>query len=149
MTNDNMSLGQQFQQAREDQQLSVADVANRLRLLKRRISEIENEDFSQSPAKAYMRGYVRSYARLLGLPELEVMQQFEALDLAEHSPKHMGFANQQDITSRHPMIRWISYGMIAVLVGLVVIWVKNHYLEIRTAPIGTINSLDNETGDLE
>lgn len=140
---DTIPLGQWFQQTREDQKLSVAEVAKRLRLLKRRISEIESEDYSQSPAKAYMRGYVRSYARLLGLPELEVMQRFEALDLVDHEPnQHKLYTSRPAITSRHPIFRWVTYGMIAVFVGLVVIWVKNHYVE---APLTSYDSLGGET----
>lgn len=64
-------VGQALRTARESQGISVEDAANRLRLMHRQIDAMETEDFSSLGQPVFARGFVRNYARLLGLdPEL-------------------------------------------------------------------------------
>ena len=60
-------VGQALRDAREAQGLSVEDVANRLRLMHRQIDAMETGDFASLGQPVFARGFVRNYARLLGL----------------------------------------------------------------------------------
>jgi cytoskeleton protein RodZ len=62
------SFGAALRRAREAQSLSVNEVAAQLRLAARQIAAIEAEDLSRLPQGAFVRGFVRNYAKLLGLP---------------------------------------------------------------------------------
>lgn len=53
--------------AREAQGLDLATVAQRLRLMERQIDAIEKGDFESLGQPVFARGFVRNYARLLGL----------------------------------------------------------------------------------
>lgn len=67
-----------LKQAREARNLGVAEVASTLKLTPRQIEAIESEAFDQLPGSAFARGFVRNYARYLGLdpaPLLERMEQ--------------------------------------------------------------------------
>lgn len=62
-----LPVGQALRDAREAQGLSVEDVANRLRLMHRQVGAMETGDFASLGQPVFARGFVRNYARLLGL----------------------------------------------------------------------------------
>lgn len=65
------SIGESLRGAREAQGLSVEEAARRLRLMHRQIEAMEREDFDSLGQPVFARGFVRNYARLLGLdPEV-------------------------------------------------------------------------------
>ncbi|MFZ0488457.1 MAG: RodZ domain-containing protein [Arenicellales bacterium] len=59
--------GRRLRQTREQLGLSVDDIASELRLSGFQIRALENDDWADLPGTTYARGYLRSYARLLGL----------------------------------------------------------------------------------
>ena len=50
---------------REEHKLAIADVAQRLKYGARQIEALESEDFDKLPGATFIRGMVRSYAKLL------------------------------------------------------------------------------------
>lgn len=61
------SIGGALRQAREARGESVGDVAHALKLNPRQVEAIEQERFDLLPGKAFVRGFVRNYARHVGL----------------------------------------------------------------------------------
>jgi cytoskeleton protein RodZ len=61
------SLGQAFAAERERQGLARADVAQRLHMSAYQIEAIETGDYSRLPRGTFLRGFVRNYAKILGL----------------------------------------------------------------------------------
>ncbi|MGI8561512.1 MAG: helix-turn-helix domain-containing protein [Luteimonas sp.] len=59
--------GQRLRKAREAANLSLQDVAVRLRMPVRVVESLEAEDWSRLGAPVFVRGQIRSYSRLLGL----------------------------------------------------------------------------------
>jgi cytoskeletal protein RodZ len=70
------TLGEFFQRARERQGLSLDQIAAQTRIQERHLQALEEEDFASLPAKVFTKGFVRSYARSLGLDEDEAIQLF-------------------------------------------------------------------------
>src|SRR5699024_5132830 len=66
--------GQLLAQTREAQELSLQQVANELKLSVSFVKAIEAEQCSSLPDVAFVRGYVRNYARLLGLSKEQTQQ---------------------------------------------------------------------------
>src|SRR5690348_900455 len=62
------SFGQRLRAAREAKGLSHSDIAQRLRLPLRLIGRLEADDYSGMEQGVYLRGYLSSYARLVGVP---------------------------------------------------------------------------------
>jgi len=60
--------GQRLRAAREAAGLSVSDVAGRLRMPMHIVDALEAEDWARIGAPVFVRGQLRSYSRLLGLP---------------------------------------------------------------------------------
>ena len=63
------SLGKTLREARERNGLSVADVANQIKFAPRQIEALEADDFQHLPEMAFVRGFVRCYAKILNLDE--------------------------------------------------------------------------------
>lgn len=59
------SLGKMLREARERLGLSVADVAGQTKLAVRQIEALEADDFRSLPEMPFVRGFVRSYAKIL------------------------------------------------------------------------------------
>jgi cytoskeleton protein RodZ len=61
------SLGQTLAQERERQGLSRADAAQRLHMSAYQVEALETGDYSRLPKGTFLRGFVRNYAKVLGL----------------------------------------------------------------------------------
>lgn len=72
------TIGEQLRAAREGQGLSLAEVAERTRVPTRHLQAIELSDHAGLPAPTYSAGFVRAYARLLGLDGQRLSQEFRA-----------------------------------------------------------------------
>ncbi|HSF10626.1 MAG TPA: RodZ domain-containing protein [Nitrospirales bacterium] len=70
------TLGGLFRQTRERQRLSLEQIASRTRIQQHHLQALEEEDFASLPAKVFVKGFVRSYARSLGLDEDNAIQLF-------------------------------------------------------------------------
>ncbi len=68
VTDADASVGQRLRAARERRGWSREDVAGRLKLQISVIRRIEEDDYSGIAHSVYLRGYLTSYSRLLGLP---------------------------------------------------------------------------------
>jgi len=62
-----VSLGKTLREAREHLGLSIADVAHQTKLAPRQIEALEADDFQHLPEMPFVRGFVRSYAKILQL----------------------------------------------------------------------------------
>jgi cytoskeleton protein RodZ len=65
--NSQASIGQILRSARDMQALTLDEVATRLRLMRRQVEAMEADDFESLGQTVFARGFVRNYARLLGL----------------------------------------------------------------------------------
>ena len=59
--------GERLRQARESAALSRDDIAGKLKLSPRQIAAIETGDLSALPERTFTRGFMRNYARLVGI----------------------------------------------------------------------------------
>lgn len=85
-----LTVGQQLLAARERMGLSIEDVVGQIKLAPRQIAALEADDFQALPETAFLRGFVRSYAKLLQLeaqPLLDALPGAQAAQPAVESAK--------------------------------------------------------------
>lgn len=70
------SIGARLRTAREARRLTAEGVAKQLNLDVTVIQALENDDRQHLPAAIFVQGYLRSYARLLELPESELLDDY-------------------------------------------------------------------------
>ncbi|WP_298446933.1 RodZ domain-containing protein [uncultured Marinobacter sp.] len=63
----NEAVGQQLKRARERQGLSIAQIADAQHLRNGVVQAIENGDYAQIDSELFLKGYVRAYAKQVGL----------------------------------------------------------------------------------
>jgi len=75
------NFGGKLKSKRETMGLSLQEAAARLHLSPRFITLLENENLQTCTLPPiYLRGYLRSYSRLLGIPENEIASVLETLN---------------------------------------------------------------------
>ena len=114
--------GAQLAKARADQRLTHEVVAAKLHLATRQIQALEQDDYSSLPGATYVRGYLKSYALLLGLPPAPILEAHARLTAAPTAPDFSTIAPQREITSRHHQVRFVTYFMAAIVIGLAIAW---------------------------
>jgi len=69
--------GEALRAARESRGWSVAEVATQLNLTPTRLSQLEAGEFEKLPGNTFSRGYIRAYAKLLGLEQAPLVADFD------------------------------------------------------------------------
>ena len=71
-------FGDKFRKARETKELSLDDVSNVTKIGTRMLQAIEEENFEQLPGGVFNRGFIRAYAKHLGLDSEEAVNDYLA-----------------------------------------------------------------------
>lgn len=80
-----LTPGQLLKAHRENCGLSVEAIAKELRLSERMVFAIESDDYQTIGAATFVRGYLRSYARILSVPQTQIDRLLAAVQLQEPS----------------------------------------------------------------
>lgn len=123
------SVGQRLRAAREAARLSVADIAQSLKFSARQVEMIEADNYDALPGNTVVRGFTRSYARLLKLDADELLHMLDArtpLAPADvRPPDNMGVAADAATAERQftPVLSaTIVVAIAAVLLGAWHLW---------------------------
>lgn len=81
-----MGLGAILREAREQRHLSVAEVATATRMKAQVVQALENEDFGRLAAPVYGRGFIKLYARHMGLDPEPLIADYMARVSARRDP---------------------------------------------------------------
>jgi cytoskeletal protein RodZ len=80
------SLGTYLKQEREQKQVSIAELAQTTRIPVRILHLLECDEQAELPADVFVRGFLRSYARALGLDEEHVLARYQGRKTPEPPP---------------------------------------------------------------
>jgi cytoskeleton protein RodZ len=122
------SLGLLLRKAREARGLSVTDVVQTLKFSSRQIEAIESDDVEALPGSVFVRGLIRSYARLLKLdpePLLDVLDASAPASAPDvRPPENMGNAMPRGGVRQIPPLVALSI-LILIAATVMAAW---HYL---------------------
>lgn len=74
-----LTLGEKLRQAREERGISISEVAEQTRISPHYLDCIENDDYRTLPGGIFNKGFVKSYAKTVGLDEQEALQDYSHL----------------------------------------------------------------------
>ncbi|WP_322802516.1 helix-turn-helix domain-containing protein [Thermoflexus sp.] len=77
-----MGIGEQLRAAREARGISLEEAAAGTRIKRIYLEALENEAFSLLPSPAHARGFLRRYARWLGLDETALLAEWDGMPTA-------------------------------------------------------------------
>jgi len=127
--------------AREAQGLTTADIAARTRITIRHVQALDRGDLAALPGRPYVLGFVRNYARAVGLDGAELADMARAeLDAGAPRPApRMVHQYDVDDPAKTPsrLVTWVALGLVvAVLAAGAVFW-RSYY-----SPDAALPSLD-------
>ena len=85
------AIGAELSGARIAQGMQIAEVAQLLRISKHYLKDIEAGSFDQLPGPTYVSGYLRSYARVVGLDAVALTNRYRELLNGETAAIHYKF----------------------------------------------------------
>lgn len=155
--------GHLLRHAREEQGLSQKEAARDLHLTSKVVNALEEDDFEPIRSSLFARGYIRSYARYLGLDGQALVAEFDVVyGVPDQSSKPMLGINHVEQQSK-PGDTWVKFISIVFVIGLIVasvVWwqtqnggsmlqrLNNVSLESLSTE-GLIESIDSDEASLE
>jgi cytoskeleton protein RodZ len=119
------SLGKILREERERLGLSVGDVAALIKFAPRQIEALEADDLKQLPEPAFLRGFVRSYAKILHLdhhPLLALLPEAK-MTTAEMIPPSVGMPYPTEHVSQRQSLNLLGAALLlAVIAAAFSVW---------------------------
>lgn len=73
------SLGEKLRKAREERDISISEVAEQTRISALYLEAIENDDYKPLPGGIFNKGFVKSFAKYVGVDEGEALQEYSRI----------------------------------------------------------------------
>lgn len=129
------SLGEYLQEARKTNGLTLEQAAEKTRILPEYLKALEENNYARLPDEVFAKGFVRAYARVLGLGETEVIQKFNETGgqfYARRIEREQLQQKQREEERRRKVNQFIVLGMVGV--ALVILFVLIGPEEKRGGP---------------
>ncbi|KGK00667.1 RodZ domain-containing protein [Thalassotalea sp. ND16A] len=115
--------GQLLRDARIAKGMTESEVAEQLNLRLALIESIEQECFDNSTPKTFIRGYLKNYARLVGINTEDILSSYEMLDVAQQNDAEMkSFSQSKRKQAEDNRLMLTIYFIAFILIALTVIW---------------------------
>ncbi|MCQ4297009.1 helix-turn-helix domain-containing protein [Pseudomonas stutzeri] len=142
--------GETLRKAREDKGWPLSAVAQQLNLTERSLARIEAGDFSQLPGHTFARGYVRAYAKLLGLDQNRLVQEFDqhtGTNASGSNVNSLGRIEEPGRLSRSFM-RFFGFALLLVLAAVAWYWWQERTArEVTTRPVSALERIEVQGAD--
>ena len=116
------SPGARLASIRLQQGYSTEYVAGKLHLRVRIIELLEADDFALLPEPVFIKGYLRAYAKLLGVPSDPFLDLFHQLYKPERVPEKTLWQGRRETNRAEHAIRWLTGCFALIVVIAVVTW---------------------------
>ncbi len=142
------SVGTALREARARLGLSVGEVSHHIKFAPRQVEALEADDFEHLPETTFLRGFVRSYARLLQLdvepllaalphaPELVVSQEVKAQSEVPYPNIYM---------ERKQNIIWLAAALVVAVALALTAWLLGDSRKEQNAQKATVSDAQNTT----
>ena len=148
-------LGAKLQSARESISMGRKDAAAQLRLNENVIDMMENNSFPVDMPHIFVRGYLRSYGKLLQIPEEVIQAGLEPIKqntVAQETRLPSPVTQMEPAKGRNHLMKVVTAAVVVTLFWMVSAWWHSHSpapeatavevpAETQTANLNTLNTL--------
>jgi cytoskeletal protein RodZ len=153
-----LTLGEKLRQAREEQGISISEVAENTRISPHYIRSIENDDYKPLPGGIFNKGFIKSYARFIGVDENEALHDYASLVNAQtedpiesHRPyRPEVLTDERNFESRAPTIIFAAVILALMTVGILFLvrFLQNRSAEpAMNATVAANTAVSNANGN--
>lgn len=140
------SLGEFLRQQRERRGASIEQVASATKINVRMLHALESDQFGDLPAKPFVRGFVISYTRFLGIDAKEVMARY-ATTLDENCQSRpereagtIGYAFEKQSSEKSRTVLWIAMATFIVVGWVVFLVLKPAFRHRRVSHVDALRA---------
>ena len=132
--------GETLRQARESNGWSLAEVALKLNLTVNSLSNLEAGAFDKLPGHTFARGYIRAYAKLLGMDQTVLVQQFDQSTGTDSqgSNVHSLGRIEEPVRVSHTILRVVSLLLLFAVIGGGFVWWQDQ-TSLRTKDLTSLS----------
>lgn len=113
------TLGEKLRQAREERGISISEVAEQTRISALYLEGIEADDYRTLPGGIFNKGFVKSYAKYVGVDEQEALQDYARLISSQDSQA------EEDTKTYRPEVltddRSNSYSFVTIIFAIIIL----------------------------
>ena len=120
-----ISVGPRLQKARMEKKLSQVQVAEKLFLKTQIIECLDDGAFERIPKKAFIRGYIRAYARVVGLEGSELVAAYDAevgRDEGQGDEATILMNAEDPSLAKNPIFRAGAMGIAVLVIVVLLVW---------------------------
>lgn len=145
------TLGEKLREAREAKDITIAEVSEQTRISPLYLDAIENDDYTPLPGGIFNKGFVKSFAKYVGVDENEALQDYSRLiasqgssaedDLKTYRPEVLTDENSSSSTLTTIFFAIVILGAIVVGALALVNYINSNSAEnANVAPTPEVNA---------
>lgn len=121
-----LNLGYILVKGREAANISVASLASQLNLDISQLIDLENNQYDNLGPEIFVKGYIKSYCKLLDLDENEVMQSYQSSERNSKEKEMQSFSNRFEKETHDSRLMIVSYIVLSIVLGSSgILWWQN------------------------
>jgi cytoskeleton protein RodZ len=137
-----VSPGAMLREARKALALPQEYIANKLNFKVGIVQNIEDDIFDPLMPVTFNRGYLVNYAKLVSVEVEDVLASYDALDAATIQRTEMlSFSRETAKQAEYSRVMWLSYLIVAVLIGLTILWWQQESRQQETDSLTVIPTM--------
>jgi cytoskeleton protein RodZ len=123
------AFGERLRREREMRGITLDEISESTKISRRHLESLEKEDFDALPGGIFNKGFVRAYARYLGIDEDQAVADYSSVHSdqsvpADQFPLDVHDKPDPQLNPRRSPVPLVL-ALIALLVVLAVVWVRN------------------------
>jgi cytoskeleton protein RodZ len=123
------AFGERLRREREMRGITLDEISESTKISRRHLESLEKEDFDALPGGIFNKGFVRAYARYLGIDEDQTVADYSAVNTdesvpADQFPLDVHVKPDPQLNPRRSPVP-LMLAVIALLVVLAVVWARN------------------------
>lgn len=147
--NDIAGIGRLLYQLRTEKGMAIENVARELHLQVRQINALEKGDFSGFSGSVFVKGYLRSFAKLYDVDGDKLIKLYESLSPQQpknYLPLAITNAEKMVLTSgrSNKKILLILLSLVFLVAAILVFWWRHGLMHLPLIPVGSALDVVNE-----
>ena len=131
------SPGRRLRVLRQSKGWEIERIASQLHLRAHLVEALEQDRFHELPGPVFVMGYLRNYARLLGIDPEPLIGAYRAANPGQEPPRTpLSGSPKPEVGSAHILVRLVSLGLILAVIGMLVLWWQNRPVPIEEPALG-------------
>jgi cytoskeletal protein RodZ len=136
------TVGQYLRDLREQRKMSVEEVSRATRVPMASVERIETDRFDELPGEVFVRGFLKAYARALGIPSDDVLSRYTA-------SRRVAWVTPLPISAPTKPARGRRVGVAVAFVLLLILFTLAISIVLRPRGDDMPQELSSEPGPLE